>query len=43
LLKNFFALYEEAEETFDTYLDLTELANNNGNETNSSSNYKLQS
>ncbi|CAG8832554.1 42417_t:CDS:2, partial [Gigaspora margarita] len=44
LLKNFFALYEGAEEMFNTYLDLiygSELANNNENETNSGSNYEL--
>lgn len=46
LLKNFFAPREEAEKTFDTYLDLiygSESANNNGNETNSDSDYELLS
>ncbi|CAG8706489.1 13279_t:CDS:2 [Dentiscutata erythropus] len=41
LFKNFFALCEEAKETFDTYLDLiygSESANNNRNDTNSDSN-----
>ncbi|CAG8657185.1 5514_t:CDS:2 [Gigaspora margarita] len=44
LLKDFFAPRKEAEEAFNTYLDLiygSELANNNGNKTNSNSDYEL--
>ncbi|CAG8786344.1 17671_t:CDS:2, partial [Gigaspora margarita] len=44
LPKNFFALYKEAEEIFDTYLDLiygSESVNNNENDTNFDNNYEL--